>query len=74
MRKIELRDVFTPEMWKRILQQDPIGAAIAVSHLRAMHQGLQEIDTSRRGLLMVPEGDVEEDQNTIPPPPGTKTL
>ena len=58
--QIELLHTFTTKFWS-ICEKEPVAGAIAVSHLRALHESLS---TSSAELIVVLEGDATETENT----------
>jgi hypothetical protein len=58
---IEVRHVFSEWMWKKVEAQ-PTAAAIAISHIRALHEALETNPTAE--LIIVLEGDVKANENT----------
>ena len=58
--EVELRHTFTERFWGFSVKE-PVAGAIAVSHLRALHEA---ISMSSAELIIVLEGDVQETDNT----------
>ena len=58
--QVELRHTFTEKFWG-FCEREPVAGAIAVSHLRALHEALS---TTSAELIIVLEGDATETENT----------
>ena len=60
----EIKHVFTPQFWPRVLEE-PVVGAIIISHLRSMNEGLHELN-GKPGIIVILEGDVKPTKNSLP--------
>ena len=59
----EVRHVFTPAFWPKVLSE-PVCGAIIISHLRALNEGLHHLN-KREGIIIILEGDIEARNNSL---------
>jgi len=59
----EVRHVFTPAFWPKVLSE-PVCGAIIISHLRALNEGLHHLN-KREGIIIILEGDIIPRNNSL---------
>ena len=59
--EIEAKHCFSDSFWPKVLEE-PVAGAIAISHLRALNEALEN---PKAGLIIILEGDATGNENTV---------